>query len=303
MGVQNFDLIDHRTGTIIRTELSNGRGGNGGIIDFDNVLWSTGVFLRWSVNTPLSSTPGTPWALPDNSWGVAKDPFGNVWVSYDPSTVVYKYSPTGQLIGAYPHGYSWSQGLAIDANGDVWIATSHCGYSISHLKNDGKFVGSVPVAAHGPTGVAIDRKGRIWASSTTGVVERITRSAVRSAQMVSPRWGKSISPRRISAARSGPIRTSPAQPLPKPANADVGQSLTIPNRTAPPGGPLFGMRRFVMTERSRSIRLLVRTGCTTRLSSSSRPNRRCRPARDGSSLSALISSHQRTGAPVRSFTT
>ena len=173
VGVQNFDLIDHKTGTVIRTEISNGRGGNGGIIDFDNVLWSTGNFLRWPVGTPLSSVPATPWNIPDNSWGVAKDPFGNVWVSYDPSTVVYKYGPDGHLIGAYPHGYSWSQGLAIDANGDVWIATSHCGYSISHLKNDGTLIGSVPVAAHGPTGVAIDRKGRIWASSTTGVVQRI----------------------------------------------------------------------------------------------------------------------------------
>jgi large repetitive protein len=173
VGVQNFDLIDHNTGTIIRTELANGRGGNGGFIDFDNVLWSTGRFLRWQANLPLSSVPPTPWNIPDNSWGVAKDPLGNVWVTYDPSEVVYKYAPDGHLIGTYPHGSTWSQGLAIDANGDVWIATSHCGYFVSHLKNDGTFVGAVPVAAHGPTGVAIDRKGYIWVSNTNGVVQRI----------------------------------------------------------------------------------------------------------------------------------
>jgi RHS repeat-associated protein len=173
VGVQNFDLIDHNTGTIIRTEPANGRGGNGGFIDFDNVLWSTGRFLRWQANLPLSSVPPTPWNIPDNSWGVAKDPLGNVWVTYDPSEVVYKYAPDGHLIGTYPHGSTWSQGLAIDANGDVWIATSHCGYFVSHLKNDGTFVGAVPVAAHGPTGVAIDRKGYIWVSNTNGVVQRI----------------------------------------------------------------------------------------------------------------------------------
>jgi RHS repeat-associated protein len=173
VGMQNFDLIDHNTGTIIRTEPSNGRGGNGGIIDFDNVLWSTGNFLRWPVSMPLSSVPTVPWNLPANSWGVAKDPFGNTWVTFDPSTVVYKYGPDGHLIDAYPHGYTWSQGIAIDANGDVWIATSHCGYAIAHLKNDGTLLGSVPVAEHGPTGVAVDRKGRIWASSTTGIVQRI----------------------------------------------------------------------------------------------------------------------------------
>jgi RHS repeat-associated protein len=173
VGVQNFDLIDHNTGTIIRTEPSNGRGGNGGMVDFDNVLWSTGNFLRWPVGNPLSSVLPTPWNLPDNSWGVAKDPFGNTWVTFDPSTVVYKYGPDGHLIDAYPHGYTWSQGIAIDANGDVWIATSHCGYAIAHLKNDGTLLGSVPVAEHGPTGVAVDRKGRIWASSTTGIVQRI----------------------------------------------------------------------------------------------------------------------------------
>jgi RHS repeat-associated protein len=169
----NFDLIDSKTGAIIRTEPSNGRGGNGGFIDFDNVLWSTGRFLRWQANLPLSSAPVTPWNIPDNSWAVAKDPFGNIWVTYDPSNVVYKYAPDGHLIGAYPHGSTWSQGLAIDANGDVWVATSHCGHWVSHLKNDGTFVGVVPVAAHGPTGVAIDRKGYIWVSSTTGVVQRI----------------------------------------------------------------------------------------------------------------------------------
>jgi RHS repeat-associated protein len=173
VGVQNFDLIDHNTGAIIRTETSNGRGGNGGFVDFDNVLWSTGRFLRWQANLPLSSVPPTPWNIPDNSWAVAKDPFGNIWVTYDPSEVVYKYAPDGHLIGAYPHGSTWSQGLAIDANGDVWIATSHCGYFVSHLKNDGTFVGAVPVAAHGPTGVAIDRKGYIWVSNTNGVVQRI----------------------------------------------------------------------------------------------------------------------------------
>jgi hypothetical protein len=173
--VQNFDLIDHNTGAIIRTEPSNGRGGNGGFIDFDNILWSTGNFLRWPVNIPLSSVPATPWnpGILDNSWGVAKDPFGNVWVTHDPSTTVAKYGPDGKLIGEYSHGYSWSQGIAIDANGDVWIATSHCGYAVAHLKNDGTLIGSVPVAAHGPTGVAIDRKGRVWASSTTGIVQRI----------------------------------------------------------------------------------------------------------------------------------
>jgi RHS repeat-associated protein len=172
--VQNFDLIDHNTGAIIRTELSNGHGGNGGFIDFDNVLWSTGNFLRWPVSTPLSSVP-TPWnpGIPSDSWGVAKDPFGNIWVTHDPSTTVAKYAPDGKLIGEYSHGYSWSQGIAIDANGDVWIATSHCGYAVAHLKNDGTLIGSVPVAAHGPTGVAIDRKGRVWASSTTGIVQRI----------------------------------------------------------------------------------------------------------------------------------
>jgi hypothetical protein len=94
VAVQNFDLIDHNTGTIIRTEPSNGRGGNGGFVDFDNVLWSTGRFLRWQANLPLSSVPPTPWNIPDNSWGVAKDPFGNIWVTYDPSEVVYKSTPT-----------------------------------------------------------------------------------------------------------------------------------------------------------------------------------------------------------------
>lgn len=169
---QVFDFIDHTSGRIVRSEPSIGRGGFGGFIDQDDVLWSAGTFLRWDTHQHLS-TAATSWTnVPDGSFFCAKDPSGNLWVTYEYGRTVLKYDSTGTKIGEYPNGSRYGQGIAIDSNGDVWIAHSHCGYSVGHLKNDGTLVGVVPTA-HGPTAVAFDRKGRLWVSTTTGVVQRI----------------------------------------------------------------------------------------------------------------------------------
>ncbi|MES2568426.1 MAG: Ig-like domain-containing protein, partial [Verrucomicrobiota bacterium] len=172
--VPDFDLISAISGEVLRHEPSIGRGGNGGFIDLHGVLWSTGSFLRWDTRRPLSTVPADSWNLePAGWWATAKDSKGNLWVTRDPSTTVQKYNSQGALIGSFVHGDYWSQGIAIDQDDHVWIAHSHCGQSVGHLRPDGTFVGNVATAVHGPTGVSVDRKGRIWVSSTTGVVQRI----------------------------------------------------------------------------------------------------------------------------------
>ena len=143
---QNFDLINHLTGQITGTEPSIGRGGFGGFMDENDVLWSAGTYLRWDTHQPLSSVlPGSFSAVPDGSFASAKDASGNIWVTYEYGHNVLKFAPDGTKIGEYPHGSSWGQGIAIDANGDVWVAHSHCGYSVGHLKNDGTLVGVVSI--------------------------------------------------------------------------------------------------------------------------------------------------------------
>ncbi|HEY1172625.1 MAG TPA: putative Ig domain-containing protein, partial [Verrucomicrobiae bacterium] len=170
-----FDLINAQTGQIIRTETSIGRGGYGGFTDKNGILYSAGRFLRWDTSLPITSVNPAQWNIqPDGSWNVAQDPDGNIWVTYEPSSYVRKFSPSGEEIGSYYHGGGWGQGMAIDpVSGDVWVAHSHCGNTVGHLKKDGRLVGTVEVANHGPTAVAFDRKGRLWVSSSTGVLQRI----------------------------------------------------------------------------------------------------------------------------------
>ncbi|HEU5123921.1 MAG TPA: Ig-like domain-containing protein [Verrucomicrobiae bacterium] len=171
-----FDLIDHLNGQIIRTEQSIGRGGFGGFVDDNDVLWSAGTFLSWDTHLPLSSAATSAWnSVPEGSFASAQDSQGNMWVTYESGTYRYKvlkFAPSGVRLGEYTHGGGWGQGIAIDNNDDVWIAYSHCGYGVGHLKNDGTLVGSVRTA-HGPTAISIDRKGRIWVSTTGGIVQRI----------------------------------------------------------------------------------------------------------------------------------
>lgn len=173
--VSKFDLIDHLTGQIIRTEQSIGRGGFGGFVNSKGILFSAGKFLRWDTAEPLSGVSPFSWNVqPDGSWNVAEDTDGNIWVTYEPSAFVRKFTPDGTEIGSYSHGGGWGQGMAIDpVTGDVWVAHSHCGDTVGRLKKDGTLVGTVKVASHGPTAVSIDRKGRIWVSSSTGLMQRI----------------------------------------------------------------------------------------------------------------------------------
>ncbi len=155
-------------------EPSIGRGGFGGFVDVDNVLWSTGNFLRWDTDTSVASVSPSEWDLqPDGWWAVAHDSQRNIWVTRDWHPYVYKYSPQGDLLGQFTHGSKWAQGIVIDHNDHVWIAHSHCGADVGHLLPDGTFVGNVPVVRHGPTAVDVDRKGRIWVSGTGGIIQRI----------------------------------------------------------------------------------------------------------------------------------
>lgn len=175
---QIFDKIDGVTGAILRTEGPVGYGGYGGLIDMNNVVWSSGTtfgLLRWDTANPLSGPNGGNWNGYDNpSYGLAIDKFGNVWSSsYYADGLIRKYAPDGTLLGAYDQGYICARGCVADGNGDIWVAHSESGNAVGHLRNDGTYVGTVQVAAF-PTGVAMDADGYIWVTSyNEGVVQRI----------------------------------------------------------------------------------------------------------------------------------
>lgn len=182
LGNRVFDLIDGETGAIKRTEgpaLDDwGRasfGGYGGLIDKNDVIWSSNQLLRWDTSNPLTGSNGSNWTgYSHDSYGLTIDNDGNVWNSSLYGNQIRKFAPDGTLLGTYGHGFENAQGCVADSNGDIWVAHSiFNGNSVGHIKNDGTYVGNVQVGS-GPTGVAIDAKGKIWATNyNDGTVSRI----------------------------------------------------------------------------------------------------------------------------------
>jgi len=175
---RTFDLVDGRTGLILRREGPVGYGAYGGLIDRSDVLWSAtaGSLLRWETRLPLSGPNGESWSTlagSGNLYGLALGPDGYVWCSTAGAGLVHKYAPSGVLVASYGQGHSQAQGLVVDHRGHVWIAHGLSASTVGHLRSDGTFLGNVTVGS-GPTGVAVDADGKIWATNhNAGTVSRI----------------------------------------------------------------------------------------------------------------------------------
>ena len=175
---RTFDLVDGRTGEILRREGPVGYGGYGGLVDRADVLWSTtaGSLLRWDTRLPLNGPNDENWsrlAGGGNLYGLALGPDGYVWCSTLDAGLVHKYAPSGLLVASYGQGSPQAQGLVVDRRGHVWIAHGLSARTVGHLRPDGTFLGNVTVGS-GPTGVAVDADGKIWATNYhAGTVSRI----------------------------------------------------------------------------------------------------------------------------------
>lgn len=151
------------------TSWNIGQGGYGGFIDGNGVLWSSGApgnpLVRFDPANP--AFPATTVISGAGDYGLGVDPnTGEVWHTFVNGGSVGKLSPTGALLGIYSHGSANSQGCAVDAFGNVWVAHSLIGPSttVGHLRTDGTFVGNVSLPGSGPTGVSVDAFGKIWVS-------------------------------------------------------------------------------------------------------------------------------------------
>ena len=170
-GGHRFVRVNGATGAVETAPRSFSCGGYGGLIDGNGVIWSANGagsgLLRWDPNAPDS--PTNPRCIPIVNYGLAVDPNGWVWAT-DLGSFIRKVSPDGnQVLGPFTHGSSSAQGLAITADGDVWVSSSlFCGSNctVGHLNNDGTFVGNVPnPTGAGSTGVAVDAAGKIWTAN------------------------------------------------------------------------------------------------------------------------------------------
>ncbi|MFN6390615.1 MAG: T9SS type A sorting domain-containing protein [Bacteroidota bacterium] len=156
------------SGTVFNT----GTGGYGGLIDGNGFLWSAGApgnpILKYNTVTGASTNISG-----NGNYGLGIDPnTGEIWSTDLEGNRVVKMTPSGAIIGSYPHGNFYAQGVGVDAFGNVWVAHSLIGPSttIGHLRTDGTYVGNVQLGPQGsgPIGIGIDNNGKIWTASING---------------------------------------------------------------------------------------------------------------------------------------
>jgi streptogramin lyase len=179
----DHEKLDGTTGAPVPgSQVTFGCGGYGGLVDKAGTLWSarlgTGL-LRMDTATLAGACHG----LGKGDYGLALDPnTGDIWHTFIDGNRVAKLAPNGTLRNIYTHGNEHAQGVAVDDNGNVWVAHSIFGggaTTVGHLRTDGTFVGNVKLPeGHGPTGVAIDANGKVWVTNLeTNNAQRIDPNA------------------------------------------------------------------------------------------------------------------------------
>ncbi len=154
-------------GTQLTPPFSLGCGGYGGLVDQAGNLWSA----RFG-NNLLRYEPGTATgACLDTShgdYGLGMDPqTGEIWHTKLSGNQVVKLAPNGTVLGTFAHGAPNAQGVAVDGDGNVWVAHALFGATtVGHLRTDGTYVGNVTLPGGvGPTGVAVDTNGKVWVTN------------------------------------------------------------------------------------------------------------------------------------------
>jgi DNA-binding beta-propeller fold protein YncE len=162
------------------TQINFGCGGYGGLIDKAGTLWSARFGANLLRYVPSSNT-GACLNTTHGDYGLGMDPVtGEIWHSNVAGNRIVKMDPAGNILGVFQHGFAAAQGLAVDAEGNVWVAHSiNGGTTVGHLRTDGTYVGNVALpGGSGPTGVAVDSNGKIWvANLNTSNAQRIDPNA------------------------------------------------------------------------------------------------------------------------------
>ncbi|SDG65010.1 hypothetical protein SAMN05216553_11049 [Lentzea fradiae] len=171
----DHELLD-ADGQPTGTQFNLGCGGYGGLVDKAGTLWSArnNGTLRYD---PAAAT-GACLDGTHGDYGLGMDPVtGEIWHTNVNGNRVAKMAPDGTVLGAFSHGSQNAQGVAVDGDGNVWVAHSLLGpaTTVGHLRTDGTYVGNVTLPGGvGPTGVAIDSNGKVWVTNiNTNNAQRI----------------------------------------------------------------------------------------------------------------------------------
>jgi hypothetical protein len=152
-----------------------GVGGYGGLVDGNDVLWSSqrdpSQLVRWyDLTNPDAYTLVKNGSTSSDSYGLGIDSLGNIWnAQYNAINTrgqVWKFGPAGNYIlqRDLGTGSEW-RGVAVTlVNDDVWVARSN-GSTVSRARPSG-----VPVtyelgtSGSSPRGLAVDQDGFVWAA-------------------------------------------------------------------------------------------------------------------------------------------
>lgn len=161
-------LISGADGTPLSAPVNFGCGGYGGLVDKAGTLWSARFganLLRYEPDTGTGACLNTA----HGDYGLGMDPVtGEIWHTQVNSGHTVKLDPAGTILGTFPHGHSRAQGVAVDMDGNVWVAHAldFGTTTVGHLRTDGTFVGNVTLpGGNGPTGVAVDTNGKVWVTN------------------------------------------------------------------------------------------------------------------------------------------
>jgi len=183
LGDRDHEKIDGATGLPVPGTQFTGQNipglgsvgsGYGGVVDGNNVLWSAsggGQVLRYDADQLVTNPLAFSRVNTNGGYGIAVDPAtGNIWTSSYGGGRVAVHNPTGTQITTYSQGNAYTQGLAFDGAGNVWLAHSLNNNTVGHLRTDGSYVGTVPLntglgSGQGPTGVAVDANGKVWVTN------------------------------------------------------------------------------------------------------------------------------------------
>ncbi|HYE30838.1 MAG TPA: Ig-like domain-containing protein [Methylomirabilota bacterium] len=175
-GNRAHEKLDGFTGLPIPgTQFNFNWGGYGALVDRNGNLWSAGDLMRLVPNpTPPPAGLGTHInPVTGGSYGLGIDQCtGNIWVSNGWTNNAYhlfELDPSGNVVSVYQQPWM-AQGVAVDANGHVWVAQVF-GTQVWHLAPNPGFphnIVGIVNGFQGVTGLAVDTNGKIWAAESWG---------------------------------------------------------------------------------------------------------------------------------------
>jgi DNA-binding beta-propeller fold protein YncE len=111
---------------------------------------------------PENNTDATVvWEIPASVNGIATDLLGNVYVT-DGAAIFSKYDANGKLLGSWSGGLTYTTGIAVDGQGNIYVANFEPPV-IHKFTPDGNPSLTWTIAdGIGPVGLAVDLQGNLY---------------------------------------------------------------------------------------------------------------------------------------------